>query len=113
MKILLFRSPSNRWLVIVLLGVAISVLGLSCSMGGYTHYTYYPGNRVRTKCSYDMQGRPTGTWVLYREDGSVLAEGTYRNGRPWNGLFFAEDDLHDPPALTAYQEGKILSSPSP
>ena len=57
--------------------------------GDYLEY-WHESKVIRYRRKYE-DGVRVGTWSWHRQDGSVLAQGSYQNGKPWNGSFMPEE----------------------
>ncbi len=56
--------------------------------------TYYPGNRIQIKATY-KDNKLDGEYIMYEKDGSVLLNGIYKDGAPYNGKLFGQNYLYD------------------
>lgn len=50
-------------------------------------WVFYWSNGSVQVIGYYKKGEPDGRWLYHNEKGKQIAEGTYMNGKMWNGTF--------------------------
>jgi len=64
-------------------------------------FVWWPGGQLAREAHFAM-GDPTGVWKFYDQQGKSVGEGTFKNGKPADGIFIGEDSAGGDFFLTDY-----------
>ena len=77
-------------------------------------FAWWPNGNIAREASFVM-GMPSSTWMFYDQAGKLVGEGTYKDGKRWNGVFTGSERPGGdffftmyPMKKKAYQDGNLV-----
>lgn len=73
---------------------------------GITRHFYEDGN-LKVESEFANE-KPNGRNIIWGENGNILNEGYFKDGKPWEGSFESEDEFGKKTILK-YKKGQLIN----